>query len=328
MGVSPSHPFGLADDLQRAVELCSEDLRRLDGAVILLTGGTGFVGSWLLELLTWSADRLGMAPRAVVLSRDPAAFRYRRPHLAAHRVVELRRGDVRQPIDPFTADFVVAGASASLAAGDARSDADVVETQWRGGQLAKDFLDRGSRVLFLSSGAAGVGSDAYSVAKRHVEHVLTAGSPGGSAVVARLFTFVGPYLPLGLAFAVGNFYRDALEGRPISIKGDGKSVRSYLYPTDMARWLWAMLVRGEAGSVYDVGSSEPVSILDLAQKVAGLRKDPVPVRVEGGDVASSAGRIYVPDTAGAGSLGLEMSWGLDAALARTWQWLTGKDRIA
>ena len=63
------------------------------GARFFLTGGTGFVGIWLTESLLWANRRLGLGLSAVLLTRNPAAFRARAPHLAEDPAVTLQSGD-------------------------------------------------------------------------------------------------------------------------------------------------------------------------------------------------------------------------------------------
>ena len=95
-------------------------------------------------------------------------------------------------------------------------------------------------------------------------------STGLACRIARCYAFIGPHLPLSGPFAAGNFAADVAAGRPIVINGDGSPVRSYLYAADMAIWLWTVLVRAPAGSVYNVGSSEAIDIKALAGRIAAV----------------------------------------------------------
>ena len=316
------HPVGLDPDLDRALALGRDDLARLDGRHIVMTGGTGFVGSWLLELLAWSADRLGTDPRVTVVTRRPGRFAERRPHLAGHRCVHLVEGDVRrEPVVGRPVDLFVAGAAASLAAGDATSEDDLRRTQEGGARTARRFLDRdGCRVLLLSSGAAARDGGAYGAAKRAAEAELLRGVGAQRTSVARLYAFVGPYLPLDQAFAVGNFVGDVLAGRPILVRGDGSPRRTFLYAADLARWLWTVAVRGAPATIYDVGSDEVVTIRELAGRLAALAEPALRVAVEHGSVGSAAGDNYVPSLGPTDQLGLRPAWDLDAALSRTVDW--------
>jgi dTDP-glucose 4,6-dehydratase len=112
---------------------------------------------------------------------------------------------------------------------------------------------------------------AYHEGKRMSELLLAIATREGvlEAVTARLFAFVGPYLPLNEHFAIGNFIRDGLSGGPIIIKGDGRTVRSYQYPTDMVSWLWTLATRGQPGRAYNVGSDHALSMREIAQQVSG-----------------------------------------------------------
>jgi dTDP-glucose 4,6-dehydratase len=143
--------------------------------------------------------------------------------------------------------------------------------------------------------------------------------------IARCFAFVGPYLPLDDKFAAGNFIRDALRGGPIHVSGDGTPRRSYLYASDLAAWLWTILLKGEPMRPYNVGSETAMSIDELAHAVAS-RFTPPPSIVKA--TAVTPGRSihrYVPSTARVRrELGLTMTIGFDEALARTVEWNRGR----
>jgi dTDP-glucose 4,6-dehydratase len=339
-------PAADLDDVVRAVGPLWEDLR---GGRFFITGGTGFVGSWLLESFVRAHDALGLGARAVVLTRDTAAFRRRMPHLAAHPALEFLAGDVRSFVFPEGSFTHVLHAASPLPG--ARTGAEAAETRdviiggtCRAIELA---VARGvRRVLFVSSGAvygrqpsalarvpedyAGEpGADdirpGYGVGKRAAERACrAAGEAGGMAVtIARGFAFAGPLLPLDGSFALGNFLRDAVAGRTIVVNGDGTPARSYLYAADMAAWLWAILCAGRPGEAYNVGSEEELSIAELARLVAqeaGGRG----VEVRGAPSPGRPAERYVPSTRKArAELGLEARVSLPEAVRRSARWLRG-----
>ncbi len=139
-------------------------------------------------------------------------------------------------------------------------------------------------------------ASAYGVAKRRAEDLCTLAlaQHGTKIKVARLFAFVGEDLPLDSHFAIGNFIRDALARGAIEVKGDGSPVRSYLYQGDLALWLLEILQRAQAGSVYNIGSDQAVSMAQLASLVAGVVRPGTTVNI-GKSRPDFAGRLrYVP----------------------------------
>jgi dTDP-glucose 4,6-dehydratase len=154
--------------------------------------------------------------------------------------------------------------------------------------------------------------------------VLHAQQAGMECVIARCFAFVGPHLPLDRHFAIGNFIRDAMRGSPIRIGGDGTPMRSYLYASDLAAWLWTLLFRAPSGEAYNVGSDEAVSIADLARAVVEALGVSSEVQL-GREVIPGMPRAqYVPDTAKAREqLGLCVSVDLRDAIRYTAEWHRG-----
>src|SRR6185503_18553443 len=80
----------IRDDLREIARRAEEDLRRLDGKRVLVTGGAGFLMSYLVDVLAARAD----AARVVVIDNFATAGRDRLSHLASHPGVELRDRDV------------------------------------------------------------------------------------------------------------------------------------------------------------------------------------------------------------------------------------------
>jgi len=74
----------------------------------------------------------------------------------------------------------------------------------------------------------------------------------------------------------------AKEGKPIKIWGDGKTVRSYLHGREMARQIWAILLRGQTGEAYEVGDETPVTMLQLAEFCAAGRAPKPEIIIQGG----------------------------------------------
>jgi dTDP-glucose 4,6-dehydratase len=338
--------WSLEQDIKVVVDSCEEVWQKLDGSRFFVTGGTGFIGCWLLESLRHANLTLGLNIEAVILTRSPAAFRDRLPHLANHPSFKLIAGDVcdfASPPGRFSYLIHAAtDASAELNEVDPRR---MFDTIIQGTRRTLDFaVEAGAiRTLFLSSGAVygpqpwdmeqvaetWHGSlnctdprNTYAEAKRAAE-ILCAiyGKQFGLKIsIARIFALLGPYLPLDVHFAAGNFILDAIEGKTVIVTGNGQPYRSYLYASDLTIWLWHMLTRAEPGKAYNVGSDESVSIEDLARRTSALLGNGE-YRVHGApDPGWNLGR-YVPDTRLIGrDLGLYRTVSLDDAIRRTALW--------
>jgi dTDP-glucose 4,6-dehydratase len=309
----------------------------IDGARLFITGATGFIGRWMLETLV----RAPVTVEITILSRNPDTFAARAPHLAAR--CRMVAGDVTGftvPDGAFT--HIVHGATDASAALNANDPRRMFDTILAGTRRVLDFAAerRVPRMLNMSSGAVyGVqppdlplvpehwtgGPDpldprsAYGAGKRAAEMLCTiyGAQFGIDVVTARIFALLGPLLSLDTHFAAGNFIRDAIAGRTITVVGSGQAERSYLYIADLVVWLWTLLLRGRSGAAYNVGSEEAVSIADLARRTAAVLGAPGVEILGRPDPGWNAGR-YVPSTALIrDELGLAPGVSLDAAIRRT-----------
>ncbi len=300
---------------------------------IFVTGGTGFFGKSLLA--AWRG-RPRPECTLTILSRNPERFRREHPEFAALPQVEWVKGDVREfefPAGRF--DRIIHAATPADAALERDDPAEMysIIVDGPGGGWNSARRCGAEKLLLTSSGAVyGVQPPeleriaetfpvapvtAYGRGKAEAERLcLKSGIP---AVIARCFAFVGPYLPLDAHFAAGNFIRDALAGRPVVIRGDGRPFRSYLYASDLVEWLWTLLERGEAGRVYHVGSGRAVSIEELARIAAELVEPALPVEILSPPGAGLPPR-YVPDVSRSREeLGLRVETDLEEALRLTFE---------
>jgi dTDP-glucose 4,6-dehydratase len=339
------------DDLEQILTERADDFRTLAGARILVTGGTGFVGSWLLASFAHANRRLALGAYLVAVSRDPASFARLRPSLAGDPSIAVLRGDISSPLPDLGGfDACIHAASTSSAELDAEGPLTMLDSVVAGTERVLDALRPSGRIPFLFTSSGAVygcqppalefvpeeytgGPDtldprfAYHEAKRLAELICALHDERGriQAKIARLFAFVGPCLPLDRNFAVGNFLGDALAGRDIVVAGDGTPIRSYLYAADLASWLWGILVRGQARRAYNVGSESPISIRALAEAVAALSGRDLAVVVRRNPVPAALPERYVPSVKRAlDELSLAPTTDLATALQRTLSWHRGR----
>jgi UDP-glucose 4-epimerase len=111
---------------------------------------------------------------------------------------------------------------------------------------------------------------AYSTAKAVDEMLASAyhRERGLPTVVVRLFNTVGPRQSPAYGMVIPRLIRQALAGEPLTVFGDGRQTRCFCHVADVVRALLMLLDESDAvGNVYNVGSTEEVSIAELAQRV-------------------------------------------------------------
>ena len=337
------------EHIRSGTESLWEEMR---GQRLFLTGGTGFFGTWLVESFCHINRELGLGARVTVLSRDPARFAAKAPHLVSDPAVTMLTGDVRSfafPVGDFR--YLIHAATETVAKPGQDEPLEMLATILDGTGRTLEFASQcGARKFLLTSSGAVYGkqppdiahlpetyagapdpvspASAYAEGKRASELMCalyqkraTARDIAFDVKIARCWAFCGPHLPLDAHFAVGNFIGDVLAGRPISIGGDGTPRRSYLYAADLMVWLWTILFRAPSLVPINVGSGNDLSIRELAEIVAEALAPGTEVRVAKEPVAGAAPSRYVPDVKRAEELlGLRETVGLLDQIRRTAEW--------
>jgi nucleoside-diphosphate-sugar epimerase len=314
---------------------------------IFITGGTGFFGCWLLESFSHINRKLSLNAHATVLTRDPAAFARKCPHLASDESLAFLTGDVRSfAFHDCEFPYIIHAATEASGTQAAERPLEMLTTIVDGTERILDFANsHGTRKLLLTSSGAVYGkqparlthmpeeylggpdpvdpASVYAEGKRVSEQMcaLQAAHRLIEIKIARCFAFVGPHLPLDAHFAIGNFIGDVLAGRPIKINGDGTARRSYLYASDLAIWLWSMLFQAPSMVPVNVGSAHDLSILELAQAVVQSLNASAEIHVAKSATTGAEIARYVPSVDRAKAmLGLHQTVSLHEAIRRTADW--------
>jgi dTDP-glucose 4,6-dehydratase len=305
-----------------------------EGLRVVVTGGAGFVGSWLCHRLldegatVWCVDSLVTGSRANVEHLDPAAFTL--------VVADICEGiPVSGPVD-----LVLHLASPASPVHYHRLPLETLRVGSVGTTNALELAaEHGARFLLASTSEVygdplehpqresywghvnPVGPrSVYDEAKRYAEAVTAAyrRSRGVDTAIARIFNTYGPRMAVADGRVIPTFIRQALDGEPLTVAGDGRQSRSLCYVEDTVDGLLRLALSNLTGPV-NIGNDEETTVLRLADTVRELVGSSSPVRFV--DLPEDDPRLRRPDlTTARTRLGWRPTTPLDQGLKRTVQW--------
>jgi nucleoside-diphosphate-sugar epimerase len=277
-------------DLRECIEVSKTRLLKMSDSNVLILGASGFVGTWLSNVLAFSNLELGTNIRLTLSSRNPNQIlnpKYVNPHIV-FQSIDLRNTSNAE-LETFDYGFHLATPSVPKTGG---LDGDVVcSTSIAAAKLLVENAKRNGNqpsVLHASSGgiynpslikhkiveddkniSEGTSEHNYKNAKIETEKLILDSTNKGEikGTSPRLFTFLGPGISLNDHFAIGNFMKNQIEGGDIEVKGNPRTTRSYMYPTDLTNWILAAIVHPSLETTH-IGSEEAISMEDLAEKIS------------------------------------------------------------
>jgi dTDP-glucose 4,6-dehydratase len=315
---------------------------------LAVTGGTGFLGTWIAEMVAALNDQYQLGITLDLYARNVTEWPQQYPHLAGRLDIRLRSQDVRSPFEfAKNTSYIVHAAGIPNNRVHSSDPLRVHQTTVAGITNALEAacqLDGLRRFINVSSclvagaptrsGAltetdyfpipSGQLHTVYIDAKRSAEMLASIYRSQYRLPIStvRPFTLTGAYQQLDRPWAINNFLRDVLTGGEIRIHGDGSARRSYLYGSDAAWWTLAALVKGVDGEVYNLGSAEPVTHLELVQLI-GERVLPRPRVVLNTAPARQQRQqddLYPDVTATVRRLGVRQTCSLQQAIDKTYRW--------
>lgn len=256
---------------------------------VLITGGAGFIGSHLTDVHLARGDEVvivdnfstgrasnlthaGGAARVIdstvreaapVLAGEGHRFDLVY-HLAAAVGVDLVLGD---PVLTIRSNIEETDAVLSLVADTGGAPTLIASSSEVYGKPGTSVFSEDDDVLY---GPTSVKRWSYAYTKAIDEFLslACAEAQGFPVVVSRFFNTVGPRQVGRYGMVLPRFVTSAIDGEPVRVFGDGAQTRCFCDGRDVARLLPELLTSREAwGRVFNVGSDEPISMMDLAREV-------------------------------------------------------------
>lgn len=257
---------------------------------LLITGGAGFIGSHLSEALLDTGAAVTVLDDLSTGRRENIAALLRHPRF---RLVEgsildeaLVDAEIRDCDEIY---HLAASVGVKLIF---ERPVRAIQTNAGGTENVLEAARRWRRKVFLASTSEVYGKDArndsprfretddinlgvslrwcYASAKVLDEYLARAHyrENGLPVVIGRYFNTVGPRQVGAYGMVVPRLVQQALAGRPLTVYGDGTQVRSFTWVGDAVRATVALMAHpAAAGEIYNIGSDEAVSVIELAERI-------------------------------------------------------------
>lgn len=316
------------------------DLKAIEGRSILITGGTGMVGSYLVETICQVARLQGYSPRELRVTskarnysifQDLSEFNFLTFQVQPDRDVSSLAG--------FDYLFHLASPASPTQYGS------IEELKKINGESLKTLItNETERVVFVSSGEVygfnapspvsenfegsldlSVSRVAYPLAKLEAEDIgkKTSSELGVDFRVARLFHTFGPGIRENDGRSFSDFLWQTARGNKITLKSQGSDVRTFLYSEDAVVALINILTHDQNLGPINVGSEIKFSIFEFAQLVSSksLNNTNLVFNLSNPNYVHSPNHTVVPDVAKLKSIGWSQEVSLDEAIQRTLAWI-------
>jgi UDP-glucuronate decarboxylase len=298
----------LQQDLDYISDGLHEELEQMRGNNLLITGGAGFLGYYLVQAPLYWNTQVDASRRIHVTVFDnyvrgvPAWLE----NLRENPYLTLVRHDITAPLPDTMEDYDYIIHAASIASptfyrkypietmdanvNGLRSLLDYCRRQQDEGKPVSGFLFYSTSEIYGDPGPANIPTPetyrgnvsctgpraCYDESKRYGETLCVnfAEVHGLPVTIARPFNNYGPGLKITDRRVIPDFARDVLEGRDIVMLSDGSPTRTYCYVADAIIGYYKVLLRGRPGEAYNIGTEGPeISIAELAERIVELSRE-------------------------------------------------------
>lgn len=312
-------------DLEYIVKALGQKVNLLEGKTILITGGSGLIGSYLVDTIAFlNEKKFNKKARVISLQRSRIQKRRRLGHLVNRRDISFILHDSSKSYKPkVKIDYIIHSAGDSAPASFLSDPLGTIDVNVSGIRWILEYARKHNvkSVLYMSSGEIYGNPTSqniptpetyngnvspldpracYTSSKRLAETLCRIYFENFNIPIkiARPFIVYGPGLKVGDKRVMAEFIKSGLEGKPIEMLNEGRDTRSYCYVSDATVAFFKLLLSSENGEAFNVASDlEEISIKDLARlvhKICGI-KSPVLVKSRKANYVVGAPNRVFPD---------------------------------
>jgi len=319
----------------------------LNNKKIFISGGTGFIGKWLVASLKKISELTTVNFDIYVLTRDSKHFRHQYPELSEGLFFINGPIENEETFKNLNVKFDYVFHLAGETLWGSSYLPELAEIAISGtNNVLKFIVSESTKCFFFASSGAVYSSfedvnkklkesdpgvfdstypdEIYALSKRLSEKIIEEklALTNCTYISLRIFALVGPSMYLDKHYAFGNFLMNAVKGEDIKLSTDGNNYRSFMHIRDFMVWILKILdYKEKLTPLYlNVGSDEAITIRDLAEKIA--KKYSLNLRISRTPAINK--KYYVPDIELANSLGLKIYTSLDDSIDMTYKSIPSK----
>jgi len=340
----------IKSDCTQSITGVEERMHSLKNKHILITGGTGFMGSWLTAFILFLNKEYQYNISLTLLARNASES-----HISKWgEKINFIDTDVRNLTDlPKGINYIIHAAASPDITFHSSQPLRTYETIVNGSLNvfnAASMVDDVQNILHISSGlvygknesgiydesAFGKLNNSASIHSIYTESKRMAETVAATCrnqfrlpiTIVRPFTFIGPFQSLHKTWAFNSIVREALLNNEIRILGDGKIRRGYMYGSDMAAWLLSMLANPASENVFNLGSSKGSTLIQIADIVSSSLPGKPAIVYNNLTTSLQNNNDFLADTDKAEKLfGVTEKINIETAIAKTLTWYNDKNNL-
>jgi len=291
----------IQEDANKLAGKLATTLRKMEGTTFLLTGASGFLGSFLLDVMAALNQEVFTKPcKVIALDNFKSGLPERIEHLNSRRDIEFIQHDIRCSFAPASKiDWIIHGASIASPTFYRQFPLDTIDVNVGGTRHMLDLCREGARSMLYLSTSEIYGDPAPEFVPTPETYWGNVSCTGPRACydeskrmgetlcatyfrlhkipikVARPFNVYGPGQRLDDGRIIPDLMQAALKREKIVLYGDGKATRSFCYASDAVKSLLLLLVSEHDGEAFNIGNDEEeVPIAIVAEIVSELGGPP------------------------------------------------------